>query len=276
MNMPARSLLSTLVLTAFFFSCSDPVSNSKEKLLEKIAGVNWQLSHISEAGLSIGVPHSDSLFTIFFDAETGAAYIKDHCNSCNGSYEVNEESISFGNASCTLALCSSTKLNTTLVSELNSVTSFRIVDQELQLNSDDTWVKRVLHFRNSENNDPKEVLIANNENFDRESWDNGSYQVKLINIQNDSVTLNVSYSGCGVKDINMVFYNYFLESEPVQAYAFFPQINDACLAFFSDEYSFDLSLLKENYLELYPGDSGVIDISIRENGEVLEHFLYEF
>lgn len=275
MNMFTRLLPSLLVLVLLFSSCSDPTSNSYEKLLESLIGANWQLSHITEAGLTIATPQNDSLYTIHFTEENNLE-IKDNCNLCNGAYTTNDNSISFENPSCTLALCASTKLNTTLSAELVNVESFRIVDGELQLSSDDTWVKRVLHFRNSENTDPKKVLLTNNGNFDRNSWDDGSYQVELINIEDDIVTLNVGYSGCGVKDINMVFYNYFLESEPVQAYAVLPQINDACRAVFSKEYSFDLSPLKEKHREISFGNSGSISISIRENGDTLEQFLYEF
>lgn len=269
-------LLRIFLLFAFFASsCSDPSSSSKGKTLDSIEGITWELSHISEAGVAVGAPHSDSLFTMIFDEENGIG-INDDCNSCNGSYDLDGESISFGNFMCTLAICSSTKLNTSLTQELGNVKSYRIEDNELQLSTDEGWIDRVLHFRNSEQTDPKKVLLAGNESFDRESWDDGGYQVELIGIESDIVTLQVSYSGCGVKDINMIFYNYFLESEPVQAYAILPQINEACLAFFSDEYSFNLSPLKENYLQAYSGNSGKISISIRENGNTLEQFLYEF
>lgn len=256
-------------------SCSDPSSNEKEKTAESLTGITWQLSHISEAGLVVGVPYSDSLYTIFFNEENGLD-IKDHCNTCNVSYALDGESISFGNFACTLATCSSTKLNTTLSSELGNIRSFRIIDDELQLSTDDGWIKRVLHFRNAKNTAPKKVLLTDLDTFDRESWDDGAYQVEMMSIEEDIVTLKVSYSGCGVKDLNMVFYNYFLESEPVQSYAFLPQINEACLAFFSDEYSFDLAPLKDSFLEAYPGSGGSINISIRENGETLEQFTYGF
>jgi hypothetical protein len=78
-------------------------------------------------------------------------------------------------------------------------------------------------------------------------------------IKDDVLTAKVAYSGCDVQPINFTVDTAFLESFPVQANNYFSKtVNDACQAYFEQEYSFDLLPLKAAYKALYATDSGEI------------------
>lgn len=272
LNLYKTPIFLTLLFTTLACSTS---SNQEEVFDQIITDKTWQLRYVSEDGLGIGAPYVDSLFTLQL-SEEGSIGVKDHCNTCGGAYEIDESKISFKDMFCTLVACSPTKLGIQLASELNNVTDYQFVGSELQLSYNSDGVIRTLHFANADAEEPKKVILARNNTSRDEDWENGTYNTEFISITDDILTLKLGYSGCDIKDANMVFSNYFLESNPVQAHAFLPQPDQACLAYFEKEYQFDLSPLKKAFNEAYPGTEGIIDISIRENDETLERFLYEF
>lgn len=260
-------LLSTL-------ACS--TSSNQEKVFDQIVtDKTWQLRYVSEDGLGIGAPYVDSLFTLQL-SEEGSIGISDHCNTCGGAYEIDEGKISFKDMFCTLAVCNQTKIGIQLASELEKVTDYQVVESELQLSYEEDGVLRTLHFADADAGKPKKAILAGNNTSRDEDWENGAYNAEFISLTNDILTLKLGYSGCNIKDANMVFSNYFLESNPVQAHAFLPQSDQACQAYFEKEYQFDLEPLKNAFNKTYPGTDGIINISIRENGEALEQFSYEF
>lgn len=84
-------------------------------------------------------------------------------------------------------------------------------------------------------------------------------------ITGDVLTAKVAYSGCDVQPINFTVDTIFLESFPVQANNYFSKtVNDACQAFFEQEYTFDLLPLQAAYKTLYQAESG--EIILRDIG----------
>ena len=78
-------------------------------------------------------------------------------------------------------------------------------------------------------------------------------------IKDDVLTAKVAYSGCGEQAINFTVDTAFLESFPVQANNYFSKnVNDACQAYFEQEYSFDLLPLQAAYKTMYQTDNGEI------------------
>lgn len=266
----------SILLGLLFSTLSCSTSTNQDKTFDQdITGKVWQLRYISENGLGVGAPPIDTLFSIRLN-ENGSFGSNDHCNACGGAYETDENGILFSDLICTLAVCPQTKTNIQLANELNNVTDYQLVNSELQLSYNSEGVLRTLHFADANDTKPKKAILAGNNTSREDDWESGSYDVEFVSLTGDTLTLKLGYSGCDIKDVNMVFSNYFLESIPVQAHAFLPQINQACLAYFEKEYQFDLSPLKNSFNESYQSMEGIIDISIREKGETLERFLYEF
>lgn len=263
-----------LLIIALIAGCG--TSNSTDDpSLEDLVGVTWELRYISENGFGVEAPPVDTMFSITFN-EDGSFSARDNCNLCNGSYELNGEKIQFSEIGCSLASCVTTRSNIQLAPELQKVSMIQIDNEKLFLGYQESGTTRVLHLDDASRVQAKEVIIADTEHVDRSAWEDGNYLVDFVDLKDDILTLRISYSGCDISDVNMVFGNYFMESSPVQAYAFLPKVNELCQAHFVKDYSFDLTNLKETYLEGYQDTGGTIDISIRENDETLERFLYNF
>lgn len=279
-KMKATNL--NVLRTGLFLSISylsmlgcDTASSKGESQDGLLSDIRWELRYISENGLAVEAPPVDTLFYINFNDENGFS-AKDYCNVCKGGYSAENGTIEINNPACTLVLCVATKTNIQFAAELVKVSTYTFEDNELQLSYINEDIKRTLHLVDGASVSPRKVILSDPSSTDRDSWENGAYNAGLVKLEGDIVTLNVGYSGCGEKDVNMVFGNYFLESNPVQAHAFLPSVEEACLAVFSKDYTFDLSYLKESFNDFYPNQEGKINISIRENGETLEQFLYEF
>lgn len=91
--------------------------------------------------------------------------------------------------------------------------------------------------------------------------DDALKDVRLLksDISDDILTVTVGYSGCNAQPINFTVDTQFLESNPVQAnYYFSKTIDQACEAYFEEQYAFDLLPLKAAYQTLYQSRSGVI------------------
>ena len=263
-----------LFIMAFIAGC-ETSNSTDDPSLEDLIGVTWELRYISENGLGVEAPPVDTMFSITFN-EDGSFDAIDNCNLCSGTFGLDGDNIQFSKIGCTLALCAATKSDIQLASELQKVSTIQSENGKLLLGYQESGTTRVLHLDDATRVQAKEVIITDVENLDREEWEDGSYQVEFVDLKDDILTLRLAYSGCDISDVNMVFSNAFLESDPVQSYAFLPKVNELCEAYFVKDYSFDLTNLKESYLNGYQDTDGTIDISIRENDETLERFLYNF
>ncbi len=119
------------------------------------------------------------------------------------------------------------------------------------------------------------IIMADPADFDREDWPDGFYDVEEAEITGDILRLQVTYSGCREHDFDLVAWNYFMESHPVQAYALLAHDREPCDMVLSAELRFDLTPLKDEYQRQY-GTSGVIDLSLRDRGETYTTLRYAF
>lgn len=241
--------------------------------LSEISSIEWQLHYISEDGFGVTAPPMDSLYTITFSEE--GISIRDHCNVCGGEVSLNDGEIEITGLLCTLAACSYIQPAINFSNEITNVKIAQLVDGELQLTYKKNGKNRTFHFTNPSNTSLEKVIMAGEESFDRDNWANGPYSVADASIEDDILTLTVGYSGCSPHQFDMVFTNYFLESNPVQANAILPNISEACRAFFQTTHSFDLAPLKKSYQESY-GKSGSINIRFSEDYQETFYIEYEF
>ncbi len=123
--------------------------------------------------------------------------------------------------------------------------------------------------------DVNEVIMADPTNFNRDEWPHDHFTLMNIELEADTLEVEVGYSGCGPRDFEMVFWNWFMESDPVQAYGMFSFRPEDCAAWFEDTFRFDLTPLKEKY-QYYYSDSGVIDISIVDRDSTHGGVRYKF
>lgn len=97
-----------------------------------------------------------------------------------------------------------------------------------------------------------ESVIINNSLYASTITDN--YTITDVKLENDILTVKISSSGCS-RDSWQAFLvdaNEILESYPVQRNIKLALDNkEACLAIFEKEFTFNLSVLKEDFSELY-------------------------
>ncbi len=264
--------VSPLLLAVILIAGCSTSNSTDDPLIEDLAGITWELRYISENSYGVEAPPVDTMFSVTFN-EDGSFDARDNCNLCYGSYELDGGEIQFSKIGCSLAFCPA---DIQFVPELQKVTTIQMNNEKLLLGYQEGGTTRVLHLDDATRVQAKEVIMADIEHGERSAWEDGNYLVEFIDLKDDILTLRISYSGCDISDVNMVFGNYFMESNPVQAHAFLPKVNEACLAHFVQDYRFDLTNLKEAYLDGYQDTGGTIDISIKENDETLESFLYSF
>ncbi len=101
-----------------------------------------------------------------------------------------------------------------------------------------------------------------------------------IVIENDNMMLEVSFGGgCKKHDFLLVSGSSFMESYPVQIAAVLSHDahNDSCEALIIKELTFDLSPLKQTYLQIYPPYDWETTITIKIRLEsVIEPIIYQF
>lgn len=86
-----------------------------------------------------------------------------------------------------------------------------------------------------------------------------SVEVISAAIADDVLTVELGYSGCSEQHFHFYASSFFLESAPVQVeYAFEPLVNDACLAYFTTEFVYDLLPLKHVYQQAYQTQTGTV------------------
>lgn len=101
------------------------------------------------------------------------------------------------------------------------------------------------------------VVIADN----ADKWGTDDYVLNAATIVSDTLTLNVSYSGgCKRHDFTLVAAAEFMESDPVQLRVTLAHDanNDACEAYPTEDYLFNLGEIKTLYQEAYRQTAGTI------------------
>lgn len=129
---PFRKLAILCLLTALaagpalFMGCSSG-GDPPEELF-----TNWVLQEFTlDGGDATAVPGGQSYIVTF--AGDGSASVRSDCNLCNGPFSADENSLSFGLMTCTLAECEPNSLDTQFQAALATVSSFEIADGELFL-----------------------------------------------------------------------------------------------------------------------------------------------
>ena len=92
------------------------------------------------------------------------------------------------------------------------------------------------------------------------SWGDDDYVLNAAAIAGDALTLNVSYGGgCATHRFTLVASETFMESFPVQLAVLLAHDanGDACEAWLTEDYRFDLRVIRDRYREAYgwgPGE----------------------
>ncbi len=259
-------------------ACDDNISSTipqtTDELKASLINKNWELRSIEKDGYGIYAPETDSTYTLRF-AEDGSFIGKELCNTCGGAYKiVAPNHLQFSDYSCTEMACHGFQHTINFGGALiETPKPFYFKDDRLfiTVQENDETAKR---FKFAESHKMKDVIMADQKEFERADWPNSSHHMLEAEINGDSLWVKVGFSGCGPHDLNVVFYNYFMESYPVQAYAIVAHKNEACRAVFQSEETFDLSPLKEEYQQYY-SDEGTIRLSILQDS-TLKQLDYTF
>jgi hypothetical protein len=105
------------------------------------------------------------------------------------------------------------------------------------------------------------------------------FVVNSISIENDTLNLNVSYSGgCKHHVFTLFASNYFMESIPVQSAMLLSHNanDDVCEAYASEDISFVLTPLKELYISNYGDGSVTIIINLKTTSSEGQQLEYAF
>ena len=105
----------------------------------------------------------------------------------------------------------------------------------------------------------QDIVLAEPTRFQIGEWPLGDYNIESSTLDGDYLKLKISVSGGVPKSIQLVAWNYFLESDPVQAYAILsfeptPNMNGRTTC----DVTFNLSPLKRRWQQGYQASSGVI------------------
>ena len=111
---------------------------------------------------------------------------------------------------------------------------------------------------------PKNIILADPMNFDPTQWPMGEYTVQSVTLKGNILTLRVSCSSESPEDFELVAWNYWLESNPVQAHALLSFKPDTTT---TDSVvrvlTFDLTPLRNAYSAVYRSQAGVISFHLR-------------
>ena len=103
------------------------------------------------------------------------------------------------------------------------------------------------------------------------------FVVNSATIADDTLTVSVSYSGgCGTHEFTLIASESFLESFPVQLHVSLAHNanGDACEAYPTEKYQFDLTPIKNMYQEAYRQEAGTIILRLKEAPNT--DLVYEF
>ena len=100
-----------------------------------------------------------------------------------------------------------------------------------------------------------------------EEWGTDAYVINAATVQGDTLRINVSYGGgCETHQFTLVAEPVFLESFPVQLRVSVAHNanGDACEAWLTEDYHFDLTPIKEGYQTGYQTDEGTIVLRLKD------------
>ena len=103
------------------------------------------------------------------------------------------------------------------------------------------------------------------------------YFLNSTTITGDTLTVSVSYSGgCKRHEFTLVIAASFIESSPVRLLAVLRHEanGDACEAFPTESYAFDLALVRARYQRVYGPGAGRVALQV--DGVPLDDLVYEF
>ena len=126
--MMKRNSLIILLAAGLMAACESSTSTSD---LSELQGV-WELQAFELDDGSVQEVPDPQNYTLRFEAD-GSVAAKVDCNRCNGSYETEGNSITFGLMACTLAACLPGSLDQQFLAALGSVTSFVRTGAELSM-----------------------------------------------------------------------------------------------------------------------------------------------
>ena len=112
---------------------------------------------------------------------------------------------------------------------------------------------------------------------DSRSWGSDSYVLNSAAIKGDELTVNVSYGGgCRTHVFTLVISPTFAESDPVQLSATLAHeaSDDPCEAWLTEDYVFDLALVRSRYRASY--GSGAAKVVLQIEGASGDGLVYEF
>ncbi len=95
----------------------------------------------------------------------------------------------------------------------------------------------------------------------REVWGGDHHVLNDAAVDGDILTLNVSYGGgCEPHEFTLVISGSFVDAEPVELHAVLAHDanNDSCEAFLTEEYIFDLDVIKTRCQDRYRQDAGTV------------------
>lgn len=249
--------------------------DSSDEIKKALVDKTWELRSVQENGYDVYAPAIDSMYTISFTSDsTFSAY--DICNVCGGGYHLEgDELISFGSFICTEIACPNYPNSIPFSSLLGGNTfpiTFQNDEMHITVDEDDDIIRDYVF---EEYASSKKAIIADPATFDMDEWPSGLFGIIDAEIEGDTLNLRIGYSGCGLHEMNLVLYNYFMESHPVQAFATISHPEEPCDAYFETEERYDLTPLKEEYQKSY-GEEGEIDISIIQDGNKEVSLRYQF
>ena len=110
-----------------------------------------------------------------------------------------------------------------------------------------------------------------------QEWGIDEYVLNSATITDDTLEINVSYSGgCEKHQFTLVSPGEFLESFPVQLRVSLAHNanNDSCEAWLTDDYRFDLNAIKMLYQAAYQQEAGTIILLMEDlpNGQLVYKF----
>lgn len=110
-----------------------------------------------------------------------------------------------------------------------------------------------------------------------EPFGTDDYTLNNATIDEDTLLINVSYSGgCEKHEMTLVASESFLESHPVQLPVSLAHNanGDACEAWLTEDYNFDLTPIKTMYQEAYLQEAGTIILRLKDTPN--SDLVYEF
>ena len=110
-----------------------------------------------------------------------------------------------------------------------------------------------------------------------ERFGTDKYALNSATITDGALNISVSYSGgCEEHQLTLVVSDTFLESFPVQLHISLAHNanNDACEAWLTDNYQFDLTPIKTMYQKAYRQEAGTIILRLKDapDGELVYEF----